>query len=162
MLCKIWGLHGGDNEEYRLLGFEVAVVISQGTHYISATEPSRLMVCQSLGFHGDDYEEYIFLGYKMPVRTSQETQYISTTVLSRLMLRKIWDFHGSDYEECRLLEFYAELASVRIDVAEDLISSIRVTRIGELGTTLAITSNRSTLHSDTFLRNVGSYKSPSV
>jgi hypothetical protein len=43
---------------------------------------------------------------------------------------------------------------VRTDVSEELSASfIRVTRIGELGTTLAVTSNRPTL------RNVGSYKS---
>jgi hypothetical protein len=61
---------------------------------------------------------------------------------------------------------------VRTDVSEELSASfIRVTRIGELGTTLAVTSNRRTLrrhdnvtscHSDDggakFLRNVGSYK----
>jgi hypothetical protein len=48
------------------------------------------------------------------------------------------------------------VALVRTDVSEESIASIiRVTRIGELGTTLAVTSNRSTLR-----RNViGSYKS---
>jgi hypothetical protein len=36
---------------------------------------------------------------------------------------------------------------VRTDVLEELSASfIRVTRIGELGTTLAVTSNRRTLH----------------
>jgi hypothetical protein len=36
---------------------------------------------------------------------------------------------------------------VRTDVSEELSASfIRVTRIGELGTTLAVTSNRRTLH----------------
>jgi hypothetical protein len=62
------------------------------------------------------------------------------------------------------------VALVRADVPEELsVSIIRVTRIGELGTTLAVTSNRRTLrftdscHPDDrgakFLRNVGSYKS---
>jgi hypothetical protein len=38
------------------------------------------------------------------------------------------------------------VALVRTDVSEDLSASfIRVIRIGELGTTLALTSNRSTL-----------------
>jgi hypothetical protein len=55
------------------------------------------------------------------------------------------------------------------DVSEELSASfIRVTRIGELGTTLAVTSNRRPMrrnsgHPDdggaTFLRHVGSYKS---
>jgi hypothetical protein len=56
---------------------------------------------------------------------------------------------------------------VRTDVSEELsMSFIRVTRIDELGTTLAVTSNHA--HCDSclpddgganFLRNVGSYKS---
>jgi hypothetical protein len=33
-------------------------------------------------------------------------------------------------------------ALVRTDVSEELSASIRVTRIGDLGTTLAVTSNR--------------------
>jgi hypothetical protein len=38
------------------------------------------------------------------------------------------------------------MALVRTDVSEELnASTIRVTRIGELGTTLAVTSNRRTL-----------------
>jgi hypothetical protein len=65
------------------------------------------------------------------------------------------------------------VALVRTDLSEELSTSIlRVTRIGELGATLAVTSNRRTLrrltiwyfcHLDDggakFLRNVGSYKS---
>jgi hypothetical protein len=54
------------------------------------------------------------------------------------------------------------VALVRTDVSEELSSSfIRVTRIGELGTTLAVTSNRchSNEGSSKFLRNVGFYKS---
>jgi hypothetical protein len=39
------------------------------------------------------------------------------------------------------------VALVRTDVSDELsVSFIRMTRIGELGTTLAVTSNRSTLH----------------
>jgi hypothetical protein len=42
------------------------------------------------------------------------------------------------------------VALVRNDVSEELSASfIRVTRIGELGTTLAVTSNRRTLRSST-------------
>jgi hypothetical protein len=40
--------------------------------------------------------------------------------------------------------------TVRTDVSEELSTSfIRVTRIGELGTTLAVTSNRRTLRRNT-------------
>jgi hypothetical protein len=55
---------------------------------------------------------------------------------------------------------------VRTDLSEELSASfIRVTRIGEIGTTLAVTSKRRTLRIVTdeggakFLRNVGYYKS---
>jgi demethoxyubiquinone hydroxylase (CLK1/Coq7/Cat5 family) len=42
------------------------------------------------------------------------------------------------------------MALVRTDVSEEHIASIiRVKRIGELGTTLAVTSNRSTLRRNT-------------
>jgi hypothetical protein len=49
------------------------------------------------------------------------------------------------------------MAIVRTDVSgERSAAIIRVTRIGELGTTLAVTSNRCTLRRNA---NVGSYKS---
>jgi hypothetical protein len=45
------------------------------------------------------------------------------------------------------------VARVRTDVSEELRASfIRVTRIGELGTTLALTSNRRTLQGNTSVR----------
>jgi hypothetical protein len=55
------------------------------------------------------------------------------------------------------------VALVRTDVSEEPGASfIRVTKIGELGTTQAATSNRPFCHPDEggarFLRNVGSYK----
>jgi hypothetical protein len=64
------------------------------------------------------------------------------------------------------------VALVRTEVSEEFSDSfIRVTRIGELGTILVVTSNRRTLRRNTtdsyhpdeggskFLLNVGSYKS---
>jgi hypothetical protein len=48
--------------------------VPQETHYVSAIEPSRLMLCKISGFHCGDYEECRLLGYKNPVRTSQETR----------------------------------------------------------------------------------------
>jgi hypothetical protein len=42
------------------------------------------------------------------------------------------------------------VALVRTDVSEELsASTIKVTKIGELGTTLGVTSNRSTLRKNT-------------
>jgi hypothetical protein len=46
MLCKILGFHGGDYEEWRLLGYKNPARTTQETHYISATEPSQLMLCK--------------------------------------------------------------------------------------------------------------------
>jgi hypothetical protein len=47
------------------------------------------------------------------------------------------------------------VALVRTDVSEELIASIiRVTRIGELGTTLAITSNRASVLTRATRRNI--------
>jgi hypothetical protein len=40
-----------------LLGYKTPVHTSQETHYVSATELSRLMLCKILSFHGGDYEE---------------------------------------------------------------------------------------------------------
>jgi hypothetical protein len=36
----------GDYEECRLLGYKPPVRTSQETHYVSATEPSQLMLCK--------------------------------------------------------------------------------------------------------------------
>jgi hypothetical protein len=50
------------------------------------------------------------------------------------------------------------VAFVRTDVSEELNPSfIRVTRIGELGTTLAITNNRRKLRRNFFAASVGCY-----
>jgi hypothetical protein len=49
------------------------------------------------------------------------------------------------------------VALVRTDVSEELSASIRVTRIGELGTTLAVTSNRCTLRRNTKCANTKSH-----
>jgi hypothetical protein len=65
------------------------------------------------------------------------------------------------------------VALIRNNVSgEPSVAIIRVTRIGQLGTTSAVTSNRRTLRAkllvtaddggNTFLRNVGSYKNHMV
>jgi hypothetical protein len=48
-LRKIWDFHGGDHEEFRLLGYENLVLSSQEAHYLSATGPRRLMLCKIWG-----------------------------------------------------------------------------------------------------------------
>jgi hypothetical protein len=50
--------------ECRLLGYKNPVRTSQETHYVSATDPSRLTLCTIRGFHGGDCEECCLLGYK--------------------------------------------------------------------------------------------------
>jgi hypothetical protein len=103
--CKIWGFHGSDYEECRLLGNKNPVRTSQETRYIYATESNWLILCKIWGFHGCDCEECRLLGYKNRVRTSQEIHYVSATEPSQLMLCKIWGFHGGHYEECCLLGY---------------------------------------------------------
>jgi hypothetical protein len=61
-LFKIWGFHGGEYEECRLLKYKNSVRTSKETHYVSATEPSRLMLCKIWGFHDGDYEKSRLLG----------------------------------------------------------------------------------------------------
>jgi hypothetical protein len=141
MLCKIWGFHGGDYKECRLFGYKNPVPTSQETHYVSATESSQLMLCKIWGIHRGDYEEWRLLGYKNLVRTSQEIHYVSATESSQLMLCKIWDFNGGAWRMASSGNLRC-VALVRSDASEELTASIiRVTRIGELGATLAVTSN---------------------
>jgi hypothetical protein len=54
-LFKIWCFHGGDYAECRFLAYKNPVRISQETDYVSATQPSRLMLCKIWGFHGGDW-----------------------------------------------------------------------------------------------------------
>jgi hypothetical protein len=56
-IWEIWGFPWGDYEECHLLWYKNPVRTSQQTHYVTATEPSQLILCEILGFHGGDYEE---------------------------------------------------------------------------------------------------------
>jgi hypothetical protein len=71
-------------------------------------------------------------------------------ILNSRLIYKIWGFHG-DYEECRLWDVMP-CGSCNTDVSEEPSASIiRVTRIDELGTTLAITSNQCMLQRNTHI-----------
>jgi hypothetical protein len=162
MLCKIWGFHGSDYEECRLLGYRNPVLTSQETHNVSATESSRLMLCKIWGFHGGGYEECRLLGYKNSFHTSQETHYVSPTESSRLMLCTIWGFQGVDCEEGRLLGCDGVWLFLE-PTFRRTIAIIRVEIFSDLGTTLAVNRNRSTLRKEILssfsLLSFGCYKS---
>jgi hypothetical protein len=144
MICKIWGFHGSDYEECHLLGYKTQILRSQETHYVSATEPSQLMLCRNWGFDGGGYEECRLLGYKNSIQILQETQYFSATEPSQLMLRKIWCFHYED----------AVLWNVRPYAVRGMLWLLVTAKIVKLAD--------SCLPHDwgyIFLHNVGSYKS---
>jgi hypothetical protein len=50
IVSMIWGFYGGDYVECCLLGYKNPVRTSQDTHYISATEPSQLILYKGLRF----------------------------------------------------------------------------------------------------------------
>jgi hypothetical protein len=124
-LYKIWGVHGGDYEECRLLGYKIPIHISQGKHYVSATDSSRLMICKSLGFLRLWLWRMPFLGCGFGFQephdlTSKKTAFIQASdklkwwSFAKTILKlginkiksKIWGFHGGDYEEWCLLGCY--------------------------------------------------------
>jgi hypothetical protein len=138
MLCNIWGFHGSDYEECRVLGYKNEVRTSQETHYFSATWPSRLMLCNIWGFHGSDCEEWRLLGYRNLIRTSQETPHFSAKEHGRLRFSRPLPWRMSSSVMLSLV------ALLRTDVSEEHIALIiSVARIRELGN-LATTSNWST------------------
>jgi hypothetical protein len=63
MLYKIC-FHGGDYEECRLLGYKSPIRTSQGTHYVSATESSRLMLCKVEVFTAVTMKNVVFWDIK--------------------------------------------------------------------------------------------------
>jgi hypothetical protein len=125
--------------------------------------------------HGGNFSSCI----NLPMRTFCNDAHNNAAFNFRLC--KIWGFHGGDYEVWCLLGMLCRVSLVRTDVSEELNATfIRVTRIGELVTILAATSNRRKLRRNTqqyialflvtdscqpdeggvkFLRNVRSYKS---
>jgi hypothetical protein len=56
LVRKLWAVHGSDYEECRLVGYEIPFRTSEETHYISATEPSRLMLCNIWAIGSSDYD----------------------------------------------------------------------------------------------------------
>jgi hypothetical protein len=71
MLCNIWGFHGGDYEECRLLGYKNPVGTSQETHYVSATESNRLGCVR--------FEVFSAVIMKNAVFSDMKTQFITNS-----------------------------------------------------------------------------------
>jgi hypothetical protein len=79
------------------------------------------------------------LGYKNPVRTSQETHYVSATESSQLMLCKIEVFTAVTMKNAIFWDVAPCVSCKNRRFGGATASIIRVIRIGELGTTLAVT-----------------------
>jgi hypothetical protein len=88
-IYKIWGFHGGDYDECRLLGYKNRAHTSQETNYIWATEPSRLMPCKIWGFHCGDYEESRLLACD------------PAWLFKNLRLRGAYRLHHQDFKNLR-------------------------------------------------------------
>jgi hypothetical protein len=99
--CEIWGFHGSDYEECRLLGYKNPVRTSQDTHYVYATEPSRLMLCNIWGFHGGNYEKCRLLDRDVAWLLQEPHDFLtqSNTPMSVLFMwvtyfQQNYQFHG--------------------------------------------------------------------
>jgi hypothetical protein len=163
MLCKISGFHGGDDEQCRVLRNNIPVRISQETHYVSATEFSLVRVEVLMAVTTMN----VVLWDVTPCDSSQLLRLLvtanavpSSLILDTLMivalrsscsslLTRATRRHIPEDEVFQLLNYMKMVSSgmlrrvalVRTDVSEEpSVSFIRVTRIGELGTTQAPTS----------------------
>jgi hypothetical protein len=139
MLCKIWGFHGGDYEECRLLGYRNPVRTSQEIYYISATEPSRLMLFKIWGFHGGDSEECRLLG--------------CNTVWTLVRTDVLKEHFASIVGVKGISELRKRLAATSNWILERIASIIKATRNDELGRTLAVTSRLVPIESKGFFRS---------
>jgi hypothetical protein len=144
MLCKIWGNQGGDYEECRLLGHKSPALTQQATPYFSATESSQLTLSIEL-FKAVIMKNVVFWDKKPSLYLTENTlliRYIAQPVNTmsglKFSRRRLWRMASS--------RIWRRVAVVITDVSvERIILIIRVKRIIELRTTLAVTSNWSTL-----------------
>jgi hypothetical protein len=90
--------------ECRFLRYKDQVIASHELLYVSATEPSRLILHKIWSFRGGGYGDCRLLRYKDQI-TWCIKHFVSAAEPSRLMLCKIWGFHGGDCGECRLLRY---------------------------------------------------------
>jgi hypothetical protein len=107
----------------------------------------RLILCNIWGFRGGDNEECRLLGYRYPNGTSQEILLLRYRVQPDNVM-KHWRFSRRWLRGMRSSGMLRRVALVWTDVSEKpSVCIIRVTRIDELGITLA---NWSTLYRNTF------------
>jgi hypothetical protein len=93
--------------------------VSQETHYMSATEPSRLMLRKISGSYGRDYEECRILGFTYKTQfLPHRKHYVSATEPSLLMLCKI---RGGDWGMPRS-RMQRRVDLVRTNVLEEHVS----------------------------------------
>jgi hypothetical protein len=92
---KIWGFHGGDYEEWCVLGCHTVWLLSDTCSFIVRFEVFAAVTMKNAVFW---YIKTQFVPHRR--------HYISATVPSQLMLCKIWGFHGVDYKDFRLLGCY--------------------------------------------------------
>jgi hypothetical protein len=144
--CKIWGFYGGDYEECRLLGYKNAVRTSLETHYISSTEckpvnaMNDLSVSRRVLWRIPSSVIYKTSSYLTgnTLRFRYRAQPVNAMYDLRFSRRWLWWMPSSWILLCEAL--------VRADVSEErIVSLIWVTRVGDLGIVLTVTSNKHTL-----------------
>jgi hypothetical protein len=74
---------------------------------------------------------------------------------------KIWGLHGGDYEDCRLLGYYTVWLFTNRRFGGVYHPHHQGDKIGELGTTLVVTTDRSTLRRNTMFRLLVAAEVPS-
>jgi hypothetical protein len=130
-VSKIWGFHGGDYKEWCILGCYAVwlLVFLRGVRRLLVTAnvvPSSLILVTLMKEALSSSETSVLTG----------RHYSSCCISSQLLCS--WRMSSSG--------MFGRVALVRSDVSDRRSASVmKVTRIGVLGTTLGVTSNRSTL-----------------
>jgi hypothetical protein len=113
--------------------YKNSVCTSQETRYVSATEPSRLMLCgETVAVYCENHTEHTDT-----VRTSQETHYISATEPNRLMLfRETVAVYCENHTEHRYSSYLTKPNRLMRLRKESLfiVRTIRNTQIHSVGT----------------------------
>jgi hypothetical protein len=144
-LCKTWGFHGGDYEEWCLLGCYSVLLLEEPKFRRTLAPPSFLRSVHRLLVTASVVPSSLILVTLMnEVLISSETSVLTSS--TRRNIPENTDLNGVYMLiHWRMVSslMVRRAALVRTDVSVELRASfIRVTGIGELGTTLAVTCNR--------------------